>query len=132
MRRYVLALSIVSLGIIPFVASAEERHSGHVVSVDPAAGTIVLDELTASRGQMPASMKRTVAIAPGGQVQVLSRSDNARESTWPGGFTASAVSLADIRRGDFVTVVGQERSGRLEATSVDLVRGESQPSASPR
>ena len=132
MRRVALVASIVFLCTIASVAVAEERHSGQVVFVDATAGTIVLEELTASRSEAPASIKRTVALSPSAQVQILSRSESAGGSAWPGGFTASAVSLADVRPGDFVTAVGQERSGRLEATSVDLVRAESQPSASPR
>jgi hypothetical protein len=132
MRTVALVASIVFLCTIASVAVAEERHSGQVVSVDAAAGTIVLEELTASRSEAPASMKRTVALSPSAQVQILSRSESVGGSAWPGGFAASAVSLADVRPGDFVTAVGQVRSGRLEATSVDLVRAESQPSASPR
>jgi hypothetical protein len=132
MRTVALVASIVFLCTIASVAVAEERHSGQVVSVNAAAGTIVLEELTASKSEAPANMKRTVALSPSAQVQILSRSESAEGSAWPGGFTASAVSLADIRPGDFVTAVGQERSGRLEATAVELVRAESQPSASPR
>ena len=132
MRRYAFVLLIVAFGMIPFVATAEERHSGQVVSCDTAAGIMVLDELTASRGETPASVKRTIALTPGAQVQVLSRSEQPTGSTWPGGFVASPGSLGDIRPGDFVTAVGHERSARLEATSVDLVHAEPQPSASPR
>jgi hypothetical protein len=132
MRTVALVLSIVFLCTIASVAVAEERHSGQVVSVDAAAGAIVLEELTASKSEAPASMKRTVVLSPRAQVQILTRSEGAERSAWPGGFTASAVSLADIRPGDFVTAVGQERSGRLEATAVELVRADSQPSASPR
>lgn len=132
MRTFALALAIVTLGIFPSLGASEERHSGTVVSFDQAAGTLVLGELTASRSEAPAAVTRTITMAPGASLRLLSRSNESQGAAWPGGFVASPISLADIRPGDFVTVVGQERDGRLEATGLEVSREESSPSASPR
>jgi len=132
MRRSLIALAIVSLWALPSAGAAEERHSGTVLSADPPAGTFVLGELTASRSEAPAPVTRAITVGPGARVLLIHRSNDPRPAAWPGGFVASPISLADLRMGDFVTVVGQEHNGRLEATAVELSRDESSVSASPR
>src|SRR5215510_8917602 len=131
MRRFALALAIVTVGLVPSIGASEERHSGTVVSLDPAAGTLVLQELTASRSEAPAPVTRAITVGSGARLLVLRRSTESGATAWPGGFVASPMPLADLRPGDFVTVIGQERQGRMEATGVELSRDESSPSASP-
>jgi hypothetical protein len=132
MRRAVLALSILSLWIIPSVGAAERRYTGEIISIDPASGSLVLEEMGASRTDAPASVRRQIVVTPGAVVQLLRRSDDPKVATWPGGFSATHLTVQDLRPGDFVTVVGQERQGRVEATGLDVARDDSSPSASPR
>ncbi len=132
MRRFALALSIVLLWACPSISAAEERHSGAVVSIDRAAGTLVMTELTASRSEAPVMVKRTIKLTPDSQIMLLQRSqEDATTSGWPGGFVASPVTADDLRPGDFITVMGRGSSGRMEASALELVHAESS-SASPR
>jgi hypothetical protein len=132
MRRLSLALCIGLLWALPAIGLAEERHSGQIVSIDPATATLVLDELSASRSDAPAGVRRTVQITPDTRIELIERSEDASTAAWPGSFTAIPCAPAELRPGDFVTVTGSERDGRMHASALDVVRTESVPSASPR
>ena len=131
MRRLLLALSIVSLWMLPSAGVAEERYSGQILSIDHAGGTLVLEEMTAAPSEAPVAIRRTIVVAPGVSVQLLRRSNEPMRVAWPGGFSASPLALGDLQPGDYVTVVGEERQGRIVATGLHVSRDDSSPSASP-
>lgn len=123
MRTLVLGLVLaIALGV-PRLAAAEERHSGTVVSVDAAAGTVVIDELTASRSESPRGLRRTLTLAPDTRI--------ARQAQTRDGYTSLPMSLVDLRPGDFVTGVGRDEGPLTQASVLDVVRGSS-VGASPR
>ncbi len=110
MRRFALALSIVLLWACPSISAAEERHSGAVVSIDRAAGTLVMTELTASRSEAPVMVKRTIKLTPDSQIMLLQRSqEDATTSGWPGGFVASSVTADDYNRDRSHSLQGPDR-----------------------
>ena len=122
MWRVVSALVVV-LSMIPGGVGAESRHSGTVVGIDRGSGTLIIDELTASNGETPRVVRRTVTVGPEARV--------ALQAPTPDGYESLPMSLADLRPGDFVTVVGSDDDGRMRASTVDVVR-EASPSAQPR
>jgi hypothetical protein len=131
MRRIALALSILSLWIVPSVGAAQQRFTGQIVSIDPASGTLVLEEMGASRTDAPAPIQRQIVITPGAVVHLLRRASDPKVASWPGGFSATHLTVADLQPGDYVTVVGEERQGRVEANTLEIAHDDS-PSASPR
>jgi hypothetical protein len=115
----VLALVLIA----PALVSAAFRHSGTVVSVDRARGTVTIEELTASNGEMPRAVRRTVTVAPDARVSL--------QIPTPDGYKSLPMSVADLRSGDFVTVVGTDDGAAVQASTVDVVR-EASASAQPR
>lgn len=123
MRRTVSAVVLVLALVVPVVVAAEERHSGTVVAVDPAAGTVMIEELIASNGETPRAVRRTIRLAPDTRI--------ALQAPTRDGYESVPMSSADLRPGDFVTVVGSADGGLMRANALDVVR-ESSASASPR
>jgi hypothetical protein len=135
MSRFVAGLVVGALTLVgASQAMAESRHSGTVTALGARGETIEIDELGPSRSAEPASTRLTVALTPRTKVELAVRTDqNRRVATadWPGGYRETPASAQDIRPGDFVTVITEERDGRTVATNVSVVRPESEPSASP-
>ena len=124
MRNVILALGLVTVLAIPAPGRAEDRHSGTVVAVDPGAGVMVIEELTASRDERPRIVRRTLAVDAKARV--------VRQEPTLEGYRAVPMSLAELRPGDFVTVVAMPRGTGAAAGTIELVRPEASPSASPR
>jgi hypothetical protein len=124
MRNVILALGLVTVLVIPALGTAEDRHSGTVVAVDPGAGVMVIEELTASRDERPRSLRRTLAVDTNARV--------VRQEPTLEGYRAVPMSLLELRPGDFVTVVAMPRGTGAVATTIELVRPDASPSASPR
>ena len=87
------------------------RSSGVVLSVDPSARTLVLDD----RGTAAAGRRR-VELAPDARVALSERDANAEDLSRV--FKDTAISLADVRRGDYVVVEMQGPEGKELARSV--------------
>jgi hypothetical protein len=126
MRRTVsIVVLILALALVvpTLVAAAEERHSGTVIALERAAGTVLIEELTASNGPTPRAVRRTVKLAPDTRI--------ALQAQTPDGYKSVPMSPVDLRPGDFVTVVGSGDGRLMQASALDVVR-ESSASASPR
>jgi hypothetical protein len=87
------------------------RSSGVVLSVDPSARTLVLDDRGAA-----AAGRRRVELAPDARVALSERDASAEDLSRV--FKDTAISLADIRRGDYVVVEMQGPEGKELARSV--------------
>ncbi len=88
------------------------RSSGVVLSVDPRARTLVLEE----RGAADVAGRRRVELAPDARVVLSERDDQAEDLSRP--FKDTAISLADVRRGDYVVVEMRGPEGKELARSV--------------
>ncbi len=88
------------------------RASGTVLSVDPSARTLVLEDMGAG-----AQMSRLrVELAPDARVVLSERDDRANDLSHP--FKDTAISLSDVRKGDFVVVEMRGPEGKARARSV--------------
>ena len=97
MVRSGLLVALV-LGMASGVVAAGERHAGSVVAVDTAGGGLVLDEFGV------AGVRRTLAmrVAPNAEVLISEREEPVSNFYRP--FKDTAISLAEVRPGDFVVV----------------------------
>jgi hypothetical protein len=88
------------------------RSSGVVLSVDPRARTLVLED----RGGAAAAGRLRVEVAPDARVVRSERDDQAEDFSRP--FKDTAISLSDVRRGDYVVVEMRGPEGKELARSV--------------
>jgi hypothetical protein len=91
------------------LASSAARHSGTVVSVDPGARTIEIQE-SVEEGQM---RRRRVVLAGDAKVIVSERIPANQITDLHAPFRERSVTLAELRPGDFVVVELAERGGHV-------------------
>jgi len=88
------------------------RSSGIVLSVNPSARTLVLQDMEAA-----AEVRRLrVELAPDARVVLSERDDQAEDLSHP--FKDTMISLSDVRTGDFVVVEMRGPEGKALARSV--------------
>jgi hypothetical protein len=96
----------------PPVRIVSARSSGVVVSVDPRAGVLVLED----RGAAGAAGRLRVELAPDARVVLSERVDQAEDPSRL--FKDTPISLADIGRGDYVIVERRGPEGKQLAHSI--------------
>ena len=112
---------LIVLLLVPSpMAAAERRLSGTIVEVDPAAGTMVLETLGASRDEKPTLERHTVALGPDTKVELVQRANDGAPP-WRRPYQASPFTITGLKPDDFVTVVGEMQEGRLRARTVTVV-----------
>jgi hypothetical protein len=88
------------------------RSSGVVLSVDPGARALVLED----RGAGGEALRLRIEVAPDARVARSERAERAEDPSRL--FTETAMSLADVRRGDYVVVERHGPEGKEVASSV--------------
>ena len=127
-----LGLSLLLLAASPAVAadSALEfradapRHSGTIVAIDKANGTITINEQGPWRGEGTGVHRVTFQLRPEVNVMLIERTAGSDRDGWPGSFTSSKLSPSDLRVGDVVTLKA-ERLGtgsRMAVVSLEVTR----------
>jgi hypothetical protein len=118
-----LSLGIALVLMTGSIADGQLRVSGVVTSVAPNGERFTLEEIGAD-GML---VRRTIALAPDARIVEVTRRDDAAAGTepgaWPGGFRETPFAADDLRAGDFVTVVVGGQGARLQARSVEVIRG---------
>jgi hypothetical protein len=99
-----LPMTIVPVGEL----SAGERHAGLVLSV--AADSLVIDEL----GRAGTAHKLHVTVTPRTSIIVSQRNPQAPE------FTDTPISLAEVKKGDFVGIDTSHEGSKLVAVSITV------------
>lgn len=94
------------------VRVVSSRFSGVVLSVDPAARVLVLED----RGVAGAAGRLRVELAPDARVVLSERDEQAEDPSRP--FKDTAISLSDIGRGDYVVVERRGLEGKELAHSI--------------
>jgi hypothetical protein len=97
----------------PVPVAAPGRASGVVVSVDPGARTLVMEDMGATAAE-PRRLR--IRLAPNASVLLSERDPATADTRHP--FTDTAISLSDIRPGDFIVVDTREQRGQPLARSV--------------
>src|SRR5689334_6643333 len=101
MKRFALSLALV---LLASTATAAERHSGRVVAVDAAAGTLRLSEVGEAVGGENRTLERTLRLAPGATIQAVQPPRTRESGQWPDAWQARPLTLEALAVGDFVTV----------------------------
>ncbi|MGH7752359.1 MAG: hypothetical protein ACREN5_06055, partial [Gemmatimonadales bacterium] len=96
----------------PPVRVVTTRSSGIVLSVNPRARTLLLEDM----GAAAAASRLRVELAPDARVVLSERDDRAEDLSHP--FKDTLISLSDVRRGDFVVVEMRGPEGKALARSV--------------
>jgi hypothetical protein len=91
-----------------------ERHSGTVVSVDPAARTLVLHELV----EAGRPRRLHVRVPAGAAVVFSERLPDEQVTRLDAPFADRRIELADVRPGDFVVVEGGAKGAAADASAV--------------
>ena len=112
-------------------AQGSERHSGTVVSVDPAARRLVLQELV----EAGRPRRLDVRVSEGAAVVLSERIPDEQVARLDAAFAERSIDLAEVRPGDFIVVEGAARGDAATARTVLVTlragQGETSPSASP-
>ncbi len=109
---FVLGLLTVDPRVV--AAQTNERHSGTVVSVDPAARSLVMNELV-----QEGRPRQLVVRVPGGTPVVVSdRIPDEQVLRFDAVFVDRPIDLSDVRPGDFVVIEGRARGDAAAAGKV--------------
>src|ERR1700693_5291149 len=117
--KYACIAAAVILGFFAVATAAEMMpHSGIVVAVGRAAGTIAIDEKTPEHvGKPSAAVNRiTMRVTPHTTFIAARRADDGRD--WPGGFLETSLPEWTVKVGDSVTVLCQHEGPALTALDI--------------
>jgi hypothetical protein len=120
----------ILLAAFPARAGEAARHSGLLVAVSPAQGTVTLDEIGAWYPGAP-DVRRVVALTPLTRVVLVSRAPGRARDGWPGGFNDAPLLSSALRAGDYANMTVAARDGQLVAISITVIRPD-QPAGAPR
>jgi len=109
------------------VSGSDERHSGTVVSVDPAARTLVLQELI--ENGRPRRLE--VRVPAGAAIVYSERIPDEQVTRLDAPFADRRVDLGEVRPGDFVVVEGAARGGSATANIVVVTLRAGSAAANP-
>jgi hypothetical protein len=109
------------------VSGSDERHSGTVVSVDPAARTLVLQELI--ENGRPRRLE--VRVPAGAAIVYSERIPDEQVTRLDAPFADRRVDLGEVRPGDFVVVEGAARGGSATASIVVVTLRTGSAAANP-
>jgi hypothetical protein len=126
-----LVVGLIFADFSPVVAQGSERHSGVVVSVDPAARKLVLQELV----EAGRPRRLDVRIPEGATVVLSERIPDEQVSQLDAAFVERTIDVGEVRPGDFVVFEGAARGGTATANTVVVTlragQSETAPAASP-
>jgi hypothetical protein len=117
----VRALVIVAFIATGATAGTRETHSGSLIGVDPAAGTIVLAEVgpwQLDRGQTRITERRI--IVTDATVLARVRRAEATPTGFPGDFVQESLDRSELRPGDWVTVDCDHEGRTMTAVTITV------------
>ncbi len=117
MTTLIVTFTVAIACAMTLVSGAEAaRRAGTIVAVDPAARTLVMEEM----GVAGRLQRLTVEVAPDARV-VRSERSAAREAVDPASpFTVTSIGVAGLHPGDFVVIESLPGTQAEVATSVDV------------
>jgi hypothetical protein len=124
MMRPTIGVGGLMVLALPLAAPATEptRHSGTVVAVDEARGTLLIEELGPWTGDLEStSVRREVRLAPDLEVTLVRRDpDGTGAKGWRGGFSETPIPRSQLRSGDYATVEARRRGADLVTNSIQV------------
>ena len=121
-RTIALLLTLAVAGTLRAAApTSGTRHSGQVVAVDSAAGTLRFGEMLGWTGPGTGIVDRTVRLTPATDVRLVERAATLDPERWPNAWEEHRIGLDALRPGDFVTVT---TGGDDTAVALEVMRPE--------
>jgi hypothetical protein len=117
-----VGLSLLALAASGGAEAATARHSGEVVSVDKAAGAIVVADmgpmLKSGTSELP---RYTMQVTPSTAFVRVKRASGVAPSGWLGDYVETRLPAWDVKPGDWVTVAAEGDARRLRAVTITVV-----------
>jgi hypothetical protein len=124
-RIWVALVAGLNLLVLDGAGRAEAdatSYSGVVLSVDQAAGTIVVGDmgpvLKSGRSEIA---RRSIQVKPSTAFVRVKRAPSVAPSGWHGDYVATDLAAADVKPGQWVTVAVEGGTQRLTAVKVTVV-----------
>jgi hypothetical protein len=122
---FVLAIASptrAALAGAPARAAGTASHSGILTAIDPARGTLTLQEMGSWKGPATKPISWSIALTPRTTIELVRRSHVASDGGWPRGYVESPLKAVDLHRGEFATVSTVQHGRQLVAVSIQVVR----------
>jgi hypothetical protein len=117
---WAVALGAVLLGAPAGWASEVGRHSGTVTAVDTVRHTITIEEMGPWHIGKPSLKREVFAMTPETRIELVRRTDVA--GGYRGQWAERPLPASELRAGDYATVTVERAAGRLEASTVVVLR----------
>jgi len=119
---WLLSLGLIAAAGIGHAAMAATSYSGVVLSVDQAAGRIVVGDMgpVLKNGKSEIA-RRNIQVMPSATVVRVKRAAGVAPSGWVGDYVEAKLAATDIKPGDWVTVSVESDKPRLTAIKITVV-----------
>jgi hypothetical protein len=107
MKRLAMLILIGMAAVSPAWA-ADARHSGRVLAIDPGAGRLRLEELTAAPGPEPRSVELQLQVTRDTAINRVARAAM-DPAGWPNAWREERTTIDTVKPGDFVTATTGQR-----------------------
>ena len=115
-------LLVVAMVVLPTLALAQTTsHSGTLLAIDKAAGTIVVAELGPWRGATTEIARRTIRVTSSTELWQVQRSTGIGPTGWAGDLRPLQLGADDLKEGSFVTVQVRHEGKAATALTVTVV-----------
>lgn len=120
----ILAMALLTLAPPARAGAPTSKHSGTILAVNRAAGTIVLGEMGPWRvkGGVTEITERTIAVIPSTEFTRVKRVPGPGPAGWAGDFVEVRLGVWEVKAGDLVTVEVREKDQRLIALKVVVIK----------
>jgi len=122
-KRVILraGLALLALAVALPAEAATVRHSGTVVSVDAAAGRLVIGDMGPMLKDGKSTItRRMIRLTPSTEFLLVKRASGAAPDGWNGGYVETRVSAEDVKPGVWVTVSGEVGLRGMTAAKVEI------------
>lgn len=118
-----LAVALGTLALPGRAGASEVKHSGTILAINKAAGTIVLGEMGPWRGTEGVTeiTRRTILVTSATAFARVERAPGPPATRGIGEFVEAPLGPWEVKEGDFVTVQVQREGERLTAAKVTVV-----------
>jgi len=117
-----VGVGLLALAAAGLVEAAKSTYSGTVVSIDQAAGTIVVGDmgplLQNGKSQI---VERRIQVTRSTEFVRLKRAAGAAPSGWIGDYVETPLPAWDVKPGEWVTITGEGGRQRMTADKVKVV-----------
>lgn len=122
-----LVVGLIVVNPFPVFSQGGERHSGSVVSVNPAARTLVVQELV----EAGRPRRLEVRVPESAAVVYSERIPDEKVTRLEAPFDDRRIDFGEVKPGDFVVVEGAARDGKTTATTLVVTLRGGTAAASP-